>query len=186
MLRYGPCRIRWEGDDSGETNIQQMKPAFTGFSSNWQIHTHSLYLTNKTMMKLKSTMQNDYIPDTKNLSNNSVIRIYRCPETVFAEYHLGNAIMMVRVKNIGFGVLHSGDKFWKFEEIKYVGISTYICRFTIKLNVEDEINMAKRVSVDIIENICIAMPNMEKTSYGVVDMEWRELNENLKFTHGYL
>ena len=40
MVRYGPCRIRWEGDDSGEKNIQQIKPAFTGFSSNWQAQTH--------------------------------------------------------------------------------------------------------------------------------------------------
>ena len=27
MLRYGPSRIRWEGDDSGKKNIQQIKPS---------------------------------------------------------------------------------------------------------------------------------------------------------------
>ena len=59
-------------------------------------------------------------------------------------------------------------------------------RFTIKLNVGDEINVAKHISDDMIQNLCIAMPNMEKTSYGIVDMEWRELNEDLKFMYGFL
>ena len=185
MVRYGPCRIRWEGDDSGEKNIQQIKPAFTGFSSNWQAQTHERYLTNKTITKLKSTIQKDCI-ETKEISNNSVIRIYRSPETFLTEYHLGKAIMMVRVKDKSFGIIHSGNKFWKFEEIKFVGIFTHICRFTIKLNVGDEINIAKHISDDMIQNICIAMPNMEKKSYGIVDMEWRELNEDLKFMYGFL
>ena len=38
----------------------------------------------------------------------------------------------------------------------------------------------------MIQNICIAIPNLEKTQYAIIDMEWRELNNDMKFTYGYL
>ena len=185
MKRYGPCRIRWEGDDSGGKNIQTIKTSFTGFNLNWQIQTHQRYLRKKTMSKLNSTVRSKDI-DSEDFNKKSIIHVYRSAERFLSEYHLGKPIMIVRVKDEGFGVIHSGNKFWKFDKIEYVGIFTYICRFVIKLNVQDETNISKHITEDMIQNICIAIPNLEKTQYAIIDMEWRELNNDMKFTYGYL
>ena len=40
MKRYGPARCRWEGNDSGEKNVQPIKNSFNGFCTNWESHTH--------------------------------------------------------------------------------------------------------------------------------------------------
>ena len=46
-------------------NIQQIKPSFTGFHSNWQVHTHRRYMIKKTVTKLKKLIAED---DFENLS----------------------------------------------------------------------------------------------------------------------
>ena len=59
---------------------------------------------------------------------------------------ISNTFLIINLLNQQVSVphsVHSGDKFWKLEEIKFVGICTHICRFEIKLNVEDEINISK-------------------------------------------
>ena len=53
MIRYGPPRCRWEGDDSGEKNVQPIKKSFYGFRSNWELNTHKKYNVRKTLSKLK-------------------------------------------------------------------------------------------------------------------------------------
>ena len=183
MLRYGPCRIRWEGDDSGGKNIQQIKPSFTGFHSNWQVHTHRRYMIKKTVAKLKKKIAEDVF---ENLSKNSVLHVYRCAETALSAYHLGKPLMIVRLKNNCFGVLHSHNKFWQFDEFKFVGIFTYLWRFSLKFNIDDDQKISNTVSADMIQDVCISIPNLDKSYYAIIDMEWRELNDKFEFTYGYL
>ena len=62
MLRYGPPRCRWEGDSSGEKNIQAIKDGFKGFHTNWAMNTHKSFLVSRTMSKLEKNRQ-DYIQE---------------------------------------------------------------------------------------------------------------------------
>ena len=101
-----PVEYVGRGKTQGE-NIQQIKPSFTGFHSNWQVHTHRRYMIKKTVAKLKKKIAEDVF---ENLSKNSVLHVYRCAETALSAYHLGKPLMIVRLKNNCFGVLHSHKK----------------------------------------------------------------------------
>ena len=61
--------------------------------------------------------------------------------------------MVLSLNNEEFGVIHSGNKFWKIKKIEFVGIFTYICRFSITFNVQDEANTSNHINEDIIRNI---------------------------------
>ena len=47
MRQYGPARRRWEGDDSGEKNMQKIKQVFIAFNSNWHLNMHNKYFVEK-------------------------------------------------------------------------------------------------------------------------------------------
>ena len=90
--------------------------------------------------------------------------------------------MIFRLKNNFFGVLHSNNKFWQFDEFKFVGIVTYLWRFNFKFNIDDDQKISHTVSADMIQDVCISIPNLDKSYYAIIDMEWRELNDKFEFT----
>ena len=137
----------------------------------------------KTVTKLKKKIVEDVFP---NLSKNSVLHVYRCAETALSAYHLGKPLMIILLKNNCFGVLHSNNKFWQFDEFKFVGIVTYLWRFNFKFNIDDDQKISHTVSADMIQDVCISIPNLDKSYYAIIDMEWRELNDKFEFTYGYL
>ena len=75
MLRYGPARRRWEGDGSGEKNIQGIKSVFTGFNINWELNTHESYYRSKTMSKLSQNCTGIKIDER--LSEKFLLYVYK-------------------------------------------------------------------------------------------------------------
>ena len=183
MQRYGPARGRWEGDVSGEKNIQFLKDGFKGFHTNWVLNTHKSYFINKTMTKLEKNRQ-DYIGDSnsKKMKKYSVLHVYTSPQEASSAYLLGKPLCIVRMKDTReFGVLHTLNRFWKLKNVKFESQTAYVCLFKLELYSNDITSM--EVTEDRIENVCIAIPY--DGSYVILDMEWKELDSNMEFVYGY-
>ena len=182
MIRYGPPRCRWEGDSSGEKNIQSIKNGFKGFHTNWALNTHKTYFVNKTMSKLEKNRQN-YIQESKSIYfKENVIHTYASPQDASSCYLLGKPLCMVLIKNSDdFGVLHTGNRFWKLQELKFEKEISHVCCFKLELSSTNLTSV--EVSEDMIKNVCMAIPH--NGIYVILDMEWKELDKNLQFVYGY-
>ena len=179
MLRYGPARRRWEGDGSGEKNIQGIKSVFTGFNINWELNTHESYYRSKTMSKLSRNCTGIKIDER--LSEKSLLHVYKSAEEASSAFLLGKPLMIVRLTNTKFGVLHSESKFWKLTDLKFKHVLSYVCLFEFKLSCTTHIDV--EINESMIKNVCIAIPF--EGLFVILDMEWRELDSDLQFKYGY-
>ena len=96
-----------------------------------------------------------------------------------AAFLLRKPISIVRLSNLEFGVLHTGNKFWKITDFEFKEKFQRIF-FNFKLQSHTEIDI--EVSVSMINNVCIAIPF--ESLYVILDMEWKELDSNLRFIYG--
>ena len=118
---------------------------------------------------------------SKRLSEKSVLHIYASATEASSTFLLGKPLMMVRLTNNEFGVLHTGSKFWKLTELKFKHVMSYVCLFELKLLSTTQIDTD--ISENMIKNVCIAIPF--EGLYAILDMEWRELDSDLHFKYGY-
>ena len=84
-------------------------------------------------------------------------------------------------RNGPFGVLHTANIFWKLKDLKFDSESAYISNFTFELVSTDITSM--EVTEGMIENVCMAIPH--DSTYVILDMEWKELDSNLKLVYVY-
>ena len=80
-----------------------------------------------------------------------------------------------------FGVIHTFNRFWKLHDLKFESEIAHVCCFKLELL---SINLTSvEVTENMIQNVCIAIPHND--IYVILDMEWKELDQNFQFVHGY-
>ena len=89
--------------------------------------------------------------------------------------------MIVRLTSRYFGVLHSECKFWKLTDLKFKRNVYYVSLFEFKLSSSTNIDI--EINESMIKNVCISIPF--KDLFVILDIEWRELDSDLKFKYGY-
>ena len=89
--------------------------------------------------------------------------------------------MIVRLTIRDFGLLHSECKFWKLTDLKFKRNVSYASLFGFKLSSSTKIDI--EINESIITNFCISFPFEDL--FVTLDMEWRELDSELKFKYGY-
>ena len=163
-------------------NIQALKDGFKGFHTNWALNTHKTYFVNKTMSKLEKNGQ-DFKQKSKSIYfKENVIHIYASPQDASSSYLLGKPLCIVRMKGTNdFGVIHTFNRFWKLHDLKFESEIAHVCCFKLELS---SINLTSvEVTENMIQNVCIAIPHND--IYVILDMEWKELDQNFQFVHGY-
>lgn len=178
MKRYGPARCRWEGNDSGEKNIQPIKNSFNGFRTNWELHTHKNYFVGKTMNKLQLNEEKNARLESK---ERSILHLYSCPEDALSAYLLKKPLFIVRLTNSDFGVLHTSNRFRKLSGFEFKNEIVHVCHFDLKLLSDTQKDVS--MSESMIANVCLAIPF--ESLYVILDMEWKELDSDLNFNYGY-
>ena len=178
MKRYGPARCRWEGNDSGEKNVQPIKNSFNGFRTNWELHTHKNYFVGKTMNKLQLNEEKNARLESK---ERSILHLYSCPEDALSAYLLKKPLFIVRLTNSDFGVLHTSNRFWKLSGFEFKNEIVHACHFDLKLLSDTQKDVS--MSESMIANVCLAIPF--ESLYVILDMEWKELDSDLNFNYGY-
>ena len=178
MKRYGPSRCRWEGNDSGEKNVQPIKNSFNGFRTNWELHTHKNYFVGKTMNKLQLNEEKNARLESK---ERSMLHLYSCPEDALSAYLLKKPLFIVRLTNSDFGVLHTSNRFWKLSGFEFKNEIVHVCHFDLKLLSDTQKDVS--MSESMIANVCLAIPF--ESLYVILDREWKELDSDLNFNYGY-
>ena len=117
------------------------------------------------------------------MKENLLLHVSISPQEVSSAYLLRKSICIVRLRENGpFSVLHTANIFWKMKDLKFDSESAYIIsKFTFELVSTDITSI--EVTEDMIENVCMAIPH--DSTYVILDMEWKELDSNLKLVYVY-
>ena len=109
-----------------------------------------------------------------------MLNIYSCPEDAMSAFLLRKPMSIVRLSNLDFGVLHKPNKFWKLTGFEFKKEICHAFFFDFKLQSHTDMNV--EVSYSMIKNVCIAIPF--ESLYVILDMEWKELDSDLRFIYG--